>query len=32
MLPEGAHNREKDCTYMILNREGKQMDEVYELN
>ena len=28
MLPEGAHNRERDVTYMILNREGKQMDEV----
>lgn len=28
MLPEGAHNREVDCTYMLLNREGTQIDEV----
>jgi hypothetical protein len=28
MLPEGAHNREQDWTYMILNRNEKQVDEV----
>lgn len=28
MLPEGAHNREQDWTYMILNRDEKQVDEV----
>ena len=28
MLPEGAHNREKDFTYMFLHREGNQIDEV----
>jgi hypothetical protein len=27
MLPEGAHNREEDWTYMILNRDGPQADE-----
>lgn len=29
MLPEGAHNREVDWTYMILNRDGAQVDEDY---
>lgn len=28
MLPEGAHNRELDWTYMLLNRNEKQLDEV----
>lgn len=28
MLPEGAHNREEDWTYMILDRDGPQIDEV----
>jgi hypothetical protein len=30
MLPEGAHNRHTDCTYMLLHREGRQADEVSE--
>jgi hypothetical protein len=28
MLPEGAHNRSEDWTYMVLNRDGPQIDEV----
>lgn len=28
MLPEGAHNRDKDWTYIFLNREQRQLDEV----
>jgi hypothetical protein len=28
MLPEGAHNREQDWTYMLLNRNERQLDEV----
>jgi hypothetical protein len=28
MLPEGAHNRSIDWTYMILNRDSQQVDEV----
>lgn len=29
MLPEGAHNREQDWTYMLLNRNEKQLDEFF---
>jgi hypothetical protein len=28
MLPEGAHNRVEDWTYMVLRRAGPQIDEV----
>lgn len=28
MLPEGAHNRVEDWTYILLNRGGSQIDEV----
>ena len=28
MLPEGAHNRERDWTYIFLNRNKTQLDEV----
>ena len=28
MLPEGAHNRERDWTYIFLNRNNPQLDEV----
>ena len=28
MLPEGAHNRERDWTYIFLNRDQPQLDEV----
>ena len=28
MLPEGAHNREIDWTYIFLNRENPQINEV----
>ena len=28
MLPEGAHNRDKDWTYIFLNRDQRQIDEV----
>lgn len=31
MLPEGAHNREQDWTYMLLNRNEAQLDEVFNL-
>lgn len=29
MLPEGAHNRLTDSTYMFLNRTESQIDEVH---
>ena len=29
MLPEGSHNREHDWTYIFLNRNQRQYDEVY---
>ena len=28
MLPEGAHNRSHDWTYMLLHRQHPQLDEV----
>ena len=31
MLPEGAHNREQDWTYIILNRGERHIDEVSRL-
>lgn len=32
MLPEGAHNRDSDWTYIFLNRDQQQMDEKIWIN
>ena len=32
MLPEGAHNRDVDYTYIFLNRNEKQIDEEFWTN